>query len=47
MSYQLKTNPGEERKDTFLMAFEEFPVKNTLTSISLKIIYLNASKKCM
>lgn len=27
------------------MVFQEFPVKNTLASISLEMIYLNASKK--
>lgn len=29
------------------MVFQELPVKNTLTSINLEIIYLNASKKWM
>lgn len=48
MSCQFKTNPRETKKrDTFLMVFQEFPVKNTLTSINLEIIYLNASKKWM
>ena len=39
-----KTNP-EKKKKTFLMVFQEFPVKNSLPSISLEMTDWNASKK--